>query len=225
MDYLPSHATYLGVPAYQLSTTLVVWALLVGPVVGLLAAAYIRLIGWVSYHRAEGLALVPSMVSAFGVLGLIGFQYPQLFGNGKDMAHDAFLGQGSLVLLFALFALKPLVTALCLKSGAAGGLFTPTLSTGALLGGFLGLAWSHLWPGSPVGAFAMVGAAAMIGAAMQAPLAGLALVLELTHSGFALLVPMMAATVSATYVARYIDGYSIYSARLPAEHAPGPQPG
>ena len=56
----------------------------------------------------------------------------------------------------------------------------------------------------------------MIGAAMQAPLAGLALVLELTRSGFGLMVPMMAATVIATAVAFYVDGYSIYSARLPA---------
>ena len=49
------------------------------------------------------------------------------------------LGHGGYLLLFALFALKPLVTALCLEGGAAGGLFTPTLSTGAALGGFLGL--------------------------------------------------------------------------------------
>ena len=215
--YLPSHATYLDVPAYHLSVTLVSWSVLAGPVVGLLAAGYIRLIGWVSYRRSSGAKMVPAMVAAFGALGLIGFAYPQLFGNGKDVAHGAFLGQGTLTLLVALCCLKPLVTALCLKSGAAGGLFTPTLSTGALLGAFLGLAWSQLWPGAPVGAFAMVGAAAMIGAAMQAPLAGLALVLELTHTGFALAVPMMAATVTATYVARSVDGYSIYSARLPAE--------
>ena len=63
----------------------------------------------------------------------------------------------------------------------------------------------------------------MIGAAMQAPLSGLALVLELTHSGFGLLVPMMAATAIATVVAFYIDGYSIYSARLPA-YAPDSEP-
>jgi H+/Cl- antiporter ClcA len=63
----------------------------------------------------------------------------------------------------------------------------------------------------------MVAAAAMIGAAMQAPLTGLAIMLELTRSGFAIMVPMMAATVIATAVSRYIDGYSIYSARLPAE--------
>jgi chloride channel protein, CIC family len=131
------------------------------------------------------------------------------------MAHDAFLGAGSIGLLLVLFALKPLVTALCLGSGASGGLFTPTMSTGAVLGGALGLAWSLAWPGSPAGAYAMIGAA-MIGASMQAPIAALTLVLELTHSGFGLMVPMMAATVTATAIARHIDGYSIYSARLPA---------
>ena len=154
------------------------WALLAGPVIGLVSPAYIRLIGWVSYHRARGLRALFAPVIAFGILGVIGIWYPQVFGNGQDMARDAFLGIGSLSLLLVLFALKPLVTAMCLGSGASGGLFTPTLSTGAVLGGALGIAWSLAWPGSPSGAFAMVGAAAMIGAAMQAPLAGLALVLE-----------------------------------------------
>jgi len=218
--YLPMHATYVDIPNYHFSATMMVWACLAGPVIGFASVAYIRLIGWVSYYRSSGWRTIPAMVVAFSALGLVGFEYPELFGNGKDVAHDVLIGQGGLWLLFALMTLKPLVTAMCLRSGAAGGLFTPTLSTGALLGGFLGLAWSHLWAGSPTGAFAMVGASAMIGAAMQAPLAGLALVLELTRSGFGLMVPMMAATVMATAVARYVDGYSIYSARLPAAGAP-----
>jgi chloride channel protein, CIC family len=41
-------------------------------------------------------------------------------------------------------------------------------------------------------------------------------VIGLTHSGSGLMVPMMAATVLATAVAFYVDGYSIYSSRLPA---------
>jgi H+/Cl- antiporter ClcA len=214
--YLPTSATYADIPAYHFTATIMVWALVAGPVIGALASGYIRLIGWVSYHRSSGPAMIPAMIGAFAVVGVIGFRYPQLFGNGRDAVHDVFLGQGTLLLLLALFILKPLVTALCLRSGAAGGLFTPTLATGALFGAFVGVAWSHMWPGSPVGAFAMVGASAMIGASMQAPLAGLALVLELTRNGFALMVPMMAATVTATAVTRYVDGYSIYSARLPA---------
>jgi H+/Cl- antiporter ClcA len=214
--YLPAHATYLNIPQYPFSGSLMVWALLAGPVLGLISAGYIRLIGWVSHHRATGLKALFAPVLAFGILGVIGIWYPELFGNGKDMASDAFTGVGALGLLLALSALKPLVTVLCLGSGASGGLFTPTLSTGAVLGGAFGIAWSLAWPGSPAGAFAMIGAAAMVGAAMQAPITALALVLELTHSGFGLMVPMLAATVTATAVAFYVDGYSIYSARLPS---------
>lgn len=215
--YLPDRPTYPGVPAYHLSAGLAVFALLVGPFVALVATAYIRLIGWVSYRRPAGASLVLWMTVGFGALGLLGFAYPQLFGNGSDMAAIAFLGRGSGLLFLALFCLKPLATALCLRCGAAGGLFTPTMATGAVLGAALGLAWGHLWPGSPVGAYALIGAAAMIGASMQAPLAGMALVLELTRSGFNLVAPMMVATVVATIIARYLDGYSIYSARLPVD--------
>jgi len=214
--YLPDHAVYPGIPDYRFTWSLMTLALLAGPVIGLVSSGYIRLIGWVSHHRARGTRALFAPVLAFGVLGVIGIWYPQLFGNGLDMARDAFLGLSGFSLLLALFALKPLVTAACLGSGASGGLFTPTLSTGAVLGGALGIAWNLAWPGSPSGAFAMVCAAAMIGAAMQAPLSGLALVLELTHSGFGLMVPMMAATAIATLVAFHVDGYSIYSARLPA---------
>jgi CIC family chloride channel protein len=221
--YLPDHATYLGIPSYRLTAPLLVWALLAGPVVGVAAAGYIRLVGWVAYYRITGRRVLAAPVLAFGVLGLIGFAYPQLYGNGRDIALDAFTGAAGFSVLLALFVLKPLVTALCLGSGASGGLFTPTISTGAAFGGAFGIAWNLLWPGSPPGAYAMVGAAAMLGAAMQAPLASLALVLELTHSGFQVMVPMLAATVIATIVARYIDGYSIYSARLPPQRGGPPR--
>ncbi len=214
--YLPRHATYLGVPSYRFTVPLLAWALLAGPLIGLIASGYIRLIGWVTLHAATGRAAVFSPVAAFGILGLIGFAYPQLFGNGKDMADDAFLGTAGLAVLLPLSALKPLVTALCLGSGASGGLFTPTPSTGAVLGGAAGIAWSLAWPGSPAGAYAIVGAAAMLSAAMQAPLTGLALMLELTSGGFGIMLPMVAATVTATVVARQVDGYSIYTARLRA---------
>ena len=125
--YLPDRVTYVGVPDYRFSGSLMTWSLLAGPVIGLVSAGYIRLIGWVSYHRASGNRVLYAPVIAFGLLGVIGIWYPQLFGNGLDMARDAFLGFGGLSLLLALSALKPLVTAMCLGSGASGGLFTPDL--------------------------------------------------------------------------------------------------
>ncbi len=219
--YLPRHATYLNLPSYRFGMSLLVWALLFGPVIGLIASGYIRVIGWVSHRRATGRQVLIAMPVAFTIVGLIGVAYPALFGNGKDMAHRAFLGQGSILLLLALFALKPVATALCLGAGASGGLFTPFMSTGAVFGGFVGQLWILLWPGSPAGAYALVGAAAMLGASIQAPLAGLVLVLELTRGGFDLMVPIMVATFLATLVARQVDGYSIYSARLPGHRKPG----
>jgi chloride channel protein, CIC family len=214
--YLPEHATYIDVPAFHVGAAVMVFAVLVGPIIGVLAVGYIRLVAWVSHHRATGALSLPAPLVAFTILGLIGIAFPQLFGNGKDMAHDAFLSTGTIGLFLVLAILKPLVTSLCLSSGASGGLFTPVMSTGAVLGAGLGLAWSQLWPGSPAGAYAMIGGAAMIGAGMQAPLAALVLILELTHSGFSIMIPMMAATGVATLVARRLDGYSIYSARLSA---------
>lgn len=213
---LPVAATYTGLPLLHVTVGLVVWAVLVGPVLGLVAVAYIRLVGWVSHHRLGGWPGAFGPLGAFLVLALVALRYPQLLGNGLDMAHDAFLGHGTIALLLALGLLKPVVTALCLGSGATGGLFTPTMSTGAVLGGGLGLAWSLAWPGTPLGAFSLVGAAAMISAGTQAPLSALVLILELTRTSDGLIVPMLAAAVLATVVARYLDGYSIYSARLPA---------
>jgi H+/Cl- antiporter ClcA len=212
---LSSRATYSDVAAYHFSASLMVWSLVAGVIIGFLAVGYVRLIGAMSAYRAKGTTILWVMPLTFGVVGVIGIWYPQLFGNGKDMAHQAFVGASATGLLFALFALKPLVTAMTLGSGAAGGVFTPFLATGATVGGFLGAVWLHFWPGSPIGAFALIGAAAMIGATMQAPLAGLVLVLELTRGGFDLIIPMMTATTIATLIVRHIDGYSIYSARLP----------
>jgi chloride channel protein, CIC family len=220
--YLPSTPTYADVPAYSFSVSALVWAALAGPVVGVVGVGFNRVVGWVSVHRATGWKVLFAPLVACTALGLLAWPYPQLLGNGKGIAHDAFLGGGGgLLVIVALFALKPLVTAGCLASGMSGGLLTPTLSVGALLGAALGIVWSLLWPGTPVGAYALIGAAALMGAGMQAPLAGLALTLELTHSGFQLMVPMIVATAIATAVARYVDGYSTYSARLPART---PQP-
>ncbi|MBW4030877.1 MAG: chloride channel protein [Acidobacteria bacterium] len=216
--FLPSSSTYVDVPNYAFSASIMVWSVVAGIIIGLLAVVYVRLLGWVSVHRASGVSMIWMMPLTFALVGVVGFRYPQLFGNGKDMAHDAFLGVGGLALFLALFALKPIATALCLGGGASGGVFTPFLAIGASLGAFLGAVWTHFWPGSPVGAFALVGAAAMIGAAMQAPLVGLVLVVELTHTGLNLMIPMITATTIATLLGRQIDGYSIYSARLPRHH-------
>ena len=40
--------------------------------IGLLAIFYVRLIGWVSFHRAKGAHLLWAMPAAFAVVGVVG---------------------------------------------------------------------------------------------------------------------------------------------------------
>ncbi len=215
---LPSRPTY-SIPSYGVSGAQIVWALIVGPIAGLAAVAYIHLIARAHAMRPVGWLRVAAPVVVFTALGALAIAYPQLLGNGKPVVQLALVAKLSVGLLAVLLVLKPIATAACLGSGAPGGLFTPTLAYGVLLGGLLGQGWSELWPGSPLGSYAIIGGAAVLAASMQGPLAAVVLLLELTHHADALMVPVLLAVVEATVLARVLGAPSIYSARL-STHEP-----
>jgi CIC family chloride channel protein len=221
---LPISPIYHLAPVGYPSVSTLVWAVLAGPVLGVAAAAWVRLVAWANDHKATGRRLLTHPPVAFVLLGALAIPYPLLLGNGRDLAQFAFTGTGALATLAALGLLKPLVTALCLNSGAQGGLFTPTLSTGAVLGAFLGHAWALLWPGAPLSTYAIVGAAAMLAAGMRTPVAAIAFTIELTNTVNPLILAMLIALGGAMLTARMIDRRSIYSARLPRMH-PAPSRG
>jgi chloride channel protein, CIC family len=211
------HAPTYDIPHYDIHASQVVWALLAGPLAGAAAVAWVRLVGRAHAMRptnGRGRLLAPIVV--FTALGALSISYPQLLGNGKPVVQMALVAELGAGLLAVLLVLKPLVTAACLGSGAPGGLFTPTLAYGVLFGGLLGRAWELIWPGAPLGSYAIIGGAAVLGAAMQGPLAAVVLLLELTHHADGLMVPVLLAVVCATVVARVAGAPSIYSARLTA---------
>jgi chloride channel protein, CIC family len=210
---VPIAPTYF-VPTYGVSAALVVWAAIVGPLAGLAAVAWVRLVAWVHELRPSGKGRLIAPFVVLTALGVLSIAYPQLLGNGKNTVQLAVTSQLGLGLLFALFVLKPLVTAACLGSGAPGGLFTPTLAYGVLLGGLLGHLWSLLWAGTPDGTYAIIGGGAVLAASMQGPLAAVVLMIELAHHTDTLMVPLLLGVTSATVVARRLGAPSIYSARL-----------
>jgi CIC family chloride channel protein len=221
---IPTRATYL-IPSYSVAGREIVWAALIGPLAGLTAVLWVRLVARANRSRpARQTARVLAPIVIFTALGALAIQYPQLLGNGKELAQLAFVGKLSVGLLAVLFILKPLVTAACLGSGAPGGLFTPTLVLGVLFGALLGHAWSDIWPGSPIGSYALIGAGGVLAAAMQGPLAATVLMLELTHSNGSLTVPLLLAAAEATVVARLLGAPSIYSARVAESDPPTGQP-
>ncbi len=210
---LGTKPTY-SVPTYVTHPSQIVWAALIGPIAGVCAVFWARAIQGTSRLRPgrRGRFLVPMVV--FTALGALAIHYPLLLGNGQDIVQLASVGGISLGLLVILFVLKPLATAACLGSGSPGGLFTPTLTVGVLLGAFAGIAWSHLWPGAHSGSYALIGGAAFLAAAMQGPLSSVVLVLELTRHTDALMVPTLLAVAEATVISRLLGAPSIYSARL-----------
>jgi H+/Cl- antiporter ClcA len=205
-------------PTFGLQASQMVWALVCGPLIGLAAVVWVRLIELVNRLRPRGggRLLVPLIV--FGALGLLSIRYPELLGNGKGIIQGSLFGQISLGLFAVLLILKPLATAGCLGAGAPGGLFTPTLSIGVLLTGVLAGVWSHIWPHTIPAAYTLIGGAAFLAAAMQGPLSGVVLVLELTRHFDLIIGPALLATVEATIVARRFGAPTIYSARLAPPH-------
>ncbi len=212
---LGTHPSYT-LPAYHLHASQMVWAMLAGPIIGVVAIAWVRLVRRAASMRPRrwGRYVAPAVV--FLILGVLSIPYPQLLGNGKGVVQVEALGGVSLGLAAVLFILKPLVTAACLGAGSPGGLFTPSLTIGVLLAGIMGTLWNHIWPGVPLGSYAVIGGGAFLAAAMQGPLSGVVLVLELTRNFDALMAPTLLAVIEATVIARRLGAPSIYSARVHA---------
>ncbi|HZE03665.1 MAG TPA: chloride channel protein [Solirubrobacteraceae bacterium] len=204
-------------PSYTVHPEQLAWAVIVGPIIGVAAIAWVRLIAFAAAHRPERWGRYVAPFAVFLALGLLSIPYPQLLGNGKGIVQLDALGSLTLGLACVLVVLKPLATAACLGAGSPGGLFTPTLTVGALLAGILGSLWMHLWPGATLGSYAIIGGGAFLAAAMQGPLSGLVLVLELTRNFDSLMAPTLLAVVEATVIARRLGAHSIYSARLRTE--------
>jgi len=214
--WLPNQVTYV-IPAFPSSTSAVVWALVVGPVAGLAAVGFVRLVRWADRNKPTGWQkfLLPLLV--LGGLGVVAIWFPQILGNGKDLSQLLFTDQAAPLLVLALLVLKPAATVMCLRGGVPGGLFTPSLTAGALLGAVLGHVWSLLWPGVPGGLFALLGAAAMLAATTQGPISSLVLIMELTGVNRSFLLPLFVIAGLATLVARSVDARSIYDAKLTDE--------
>jgi CIC family chloride channel protein len=220
---LGTRSTY-HIPSYPLQASQVAFAVALGPIVGLAAIGWARAIAWINRLRPRGRGRLVAPLVVFLALGLISIPYPQLLGNGKDIVQLAAVGKLSVGLMAVLLVLKPLATASCLGSGSPGGLFTPTLTLGALLAGVCGALWTHLWPGTLPGSYVVIGGGAFIAATMQGPLSGLVLVLELTRHADTLMAPTLITVIIATVIARRLGAHSIYSARIRHDPKPSSQP-
>ncbi|MCJ2103499.1 chloride channel protein [Methylobacterium sp. E-046] len=211
---LPDRQVYV-VPTYATSPSLVAFAVAASVPAGAISALYVRVVTFADTRRPKGgVGAVVAPLVVFVGLGLLAIPLPQLLGNGKDAVQLAFTGTLAWPILAAMALVKPLATAACLGCGAPGGLFTPTITFGAMLGGLAGAGWAFLWPGAPCGACAVIVAAAVLAATTQGPVSAVVLMVELTRSLDAMMVPVLIAVGGAMLAARVLEPRSIYAYRI-----------
>ncbi|MBN9658065.1 MAG: chloride channel protein [Acidobacteria bacterium] len=215
--WLPNAPLY-RIPEYPNAAGAVLWAALMGPVAGLVSVGYVRLISWADRNKPATRSRIVAPILGLGCVGLAAVWFPQILGNGRDVSQATFLGWHQAFWLAAvLLVLKPAATAVCVRTGAPGGLFTPSLTVGALLGTVLGAITQQFWPGAPLGLCALVGAGAVLAATTQGPISTIVLLIEFTGRDRAIILPLLAGVATATLVARTIEFRSIYEARLTDE--------
>lgn len=211
---LPDRPTYVFAATAN-TFSLVAWAFVAGPLCGIAAVPYIRLLGWAKASRPEGWKRFVLPVLSLAALGLLAVRVPELLGNGKDVVQLTFLNASTTLLLIVLLVVRPVATAFILRSGVPGGLFTPTLCLGGVVGLLLGRGWAVMLPHSAahgqLPSFALIGAGAVLAAATKGPVSSLVFVLELTRTADATMVPLLIAVVSATTVCNIFEERSIYS--------------
>lgn len=191
--------------------------LALGVVAGASSALFIHLVSLTARYSAPVPFWARTTLAGF-LVGCIALFYPQVMGIGYDTVNQALLSQIGLSALAGIFLAKLVATALCIGLGIPGGLIGPSLFTGAMLGGLVGGAGQMLASGlaTDSGLYALLGMGAMMGATLQAPLAALVAMLELTANPYIILPGMLAIVTAALTSSEVFGKESIFLTLLKA---------
>ncbi|MDH5258605.1 MAG: chloride channel protein [Gammaproteobacteria bacterium] len=169
-----------------------------GVIIGLVAVAFIRLLVTVT-QKSKTHPIFWRLTLAGAITGILALIAPEIMSIGYDTITDTFHNSITLYALLVILVLKLLATTIGLGLGLPGGLIGPTLVIGALTGAAVGVVLQQIFPGTTTspGMYAMIGMGAMMGATLQAPLAALIAIFELTLNTHIIL-PGLLAIVAAS---------------------------
>jgi H+/Cl- antiporter ClcA len=142
--------------------------------------------------------LIPAIALAGLATGICSIWWPELPGNGRSILTVSVgagltLGGAAIILV-----LKPLLTALFLRTGAVGGLITPAMATGAAAGSVVALALNH-FAGThlQVSAVSLTCAAGVLAITQRSPLFAALFVWELARPPYWLLIVFLVGAFTA----------------------------
>jgi H+/Cl- antiporter ClcA len=201
-------------PNPDVSYRLIAYALALAPLTLVVGLVFNGIMGWAGQRELpRSWLLIPSIAGAGLFVGVCSHWYPELPGNGRSIL-NIILGDGmTLKTAAAVLVLKLLVTAMFLRAGARGGLFTPALATGAAAGTLFVLTINAI-AGTQfhVPAIALAGAAGVLAITQRAPLWAAIFVWELARPPLWLLLVFLVAALS-TYGLRILVDHSRKLAR------------
>lgn len=197
---IPPHeiASFLEFPAFAILgmlsagiSIMLVWS--VGVVQDVVEAS--RVPGW----------LRPALGGA--AVGAIALYFPEVLGVGYEATDQALKQELALTLLIALVVAKMVATSVSLGCGLGGGVFSPSLFLGAMLGGAFGVVATHVQPdlSSGHGAYTIVGMGAVAGAVLGAPISTILMIFELTGDYSLTIAVMIATVISSQVMSHYKD--------------------
>lgn len=148
-------------------------------------------------------------------VGTIAIFFPQVLGVGYEATDEALNQVLPLHMLILLAVLKTAATAMTIGSGAGGGVFSPSLFIGAMVGGAFGVIATIVFPDLSSGhsAYTLVGMGAVAGAVLGAPMSTILMVFELTGD-YELTIGVMIATVISSQATQLAFGYSFFTWQL-----------
>ncbi len=187
-----------------------------GLLCGAAAPQFLRLLdGSKALFRKLPLPLPARLALGGLVVGVLSVWTPEVWGNGYSVVNSVLHSPWTWTALVFVLVFKLVATAATAGSGAVGGVFTPTLFVGAVVGSLFGQGMQALWPHgtSAPFAYAMVGMGAFLAGATQAPLMAILMIFEMTLS-YQVVLPLMLSCVVAYFVARAIGKTSMYEITL-----------
>lgn len=205
-----SDPAFLVPQLYMESLLEVPYIIICGLVIGAVSACFVGIL-----KRATHFSHISIFyrVLAAGLLGsAAAFLVPEVMGIGYDTVNTTLLGGFGIATLILIAATKTVVTATSIGLGMPSGLIGPLLFIGATVGGAMGLIAQWVAPGavSSPGFYAMLGMGAMMGSAIQAPLAALMALLELTQNPNIILPGMLVIVVSSMFASEVFKQKSIF---------------
>ena len=189
----------LAWPSAESTYELTGQALLLAPVALVVGLAFNRLMKAARPASVmRSWVLIPALAGAGLVMGICSHWWPELPGNGKSILTVSLASGLTLSAAGVILLLKPLLTALFLRAGGAGGMLTPSLATGAATGTVVVLAFnSAVGTHLHVPVVSLAGAAGVLAVTQGSPIWAPIFVWELARPPFWLFLVFLVTAVGA----------------------------